>query len=331
MERVSIIIPIYNAEKDLAFCLNSVLNQTYQELEIILVDDGSSDTSSMICDEYAKRDPRIMVYHRSNKGVSAARNYGIEKATGMFLLFVDADDTIEPEMVEGCMQLANSHQADLVICSFRYHKIDDHCLVENSLGSHYSGSAKELFQNWFSVLMEKELLNPPWNKLIKRELLMWSQIRFHEKFSICEDRAFSIQIIAASRKTVLTDKIYYNYYLKKAGTLVFQFHENYYEALSYFYDLAYTYCVSFNDHENQLRCLNTLYVNLSIMFVKQICTMSNWSKEKKYRKMREIASDARFQAARNRSNIRYKKKLISILLQTRRYHLIQFLYTHISA
>ena len=91
---ISIIIPVYNVEKYLAKCLDSVLHQTYHDIEVILVDDGSIDESGIICDEYAKRDNRISVYHRENCGVSATRNFGLKKAKGEWILFVDSDDWI---------------------------------------------------------------------------------------------------------------------------------------------------------------------------------------------------------------------------------------------
>ncbi len=326
METVSIIIPVFNAESYIELCLDSVLVQTYKKLQVILVDDGSSDASGEICDNYRRKDPRITVYHRANSGVSATRNFGFDRSTGEYILFLDADDSIEPDMIEGCVQLAKSHQADVVVCSFRYYMIDDNHIIENSLESDFCGSAEEIFHDWFNVLVEKEILNPPWNKLIRRDLLISNNIRFDQRFSICEDMAFSIQTIAASRKTVLTRNMYYNYYLKNSGTLVFRFHENYFEALTNFYEITLRYCQSFDDHKTQLKCLNTLYVNLCIMYFKQICTKSNWSKSYQYKKLKEIALYHRFLDALKTAEISYKKKFVCIFLRIRQYSVIHFLY-----
>ena len=326
METVSIIIPIYNAQKYIETCLDSVIKQTYQHFEVVLVDDGSKDASGVICDNYAKNDRRITVYHRENSGVSAARNFGLEHAKGKYILFVDADDAMESDMLEGCVLLAESYKAELVICSFRYHMMDDNRVVENSLGSDFCETAKELFDHWFTVLVEKEILNPPWNKFVRKDLLDKNQIRFHEKFSICEDMAFSIQILAASKKTVLTGKMYYNYYLKSSGTLVYKFHENYFEALTNFYDSAYQYCKKFNNNSKQIRCLNTRYVNLIIMFLKQICTKSHWDKEERYEKMRKIGSNERFLRSLKSTSLNSKKRLVCFFLQTGQFYLIHLLY-----
>ena len=98
--KISIIVPIYNAEKYLARCIESILRQTYSDLEIILVDDGSVDDSADICDTFAFQDERILVFHQANGGVSVARNLGLKKATGDFVMFVDADDCIEPDLFD---------------------------------------------------------------------------------------------------------------------------------------------------------------------------------------------------------------------------------------
>ena len=99
-ERISVVVPVYNVEKYLEKCVNSIVNQTYKNLEIILVDDGATDNSGKLCDELAKIDNRIKVYHKENGGLSDARNYGVERATGDYIGFVDSDDYIDAEMYE---------------------------------------------------------------------------------------------------------------------------------------------------------------------------------------------------------------------------------------
>ena len=111
---ISVIVPVYNAEKYLRECLDSIVNQTYKNIEIILVDDGSTDGSGAICDEYADKDVRIKVYHIPNGGASNARNLGIDNADGEYLMFVDSDDIILPYVVERAIKLALEHNADIV-------------------------------------------------------------------------------------------------------------------------------------------------------------------------------------------------------------------------
>ena len=115
-ETISIIIPVYNVEKYLNKCLNSVIEQTYKNIEVILIDDGSTDNSGKICDEYAKNDIRIKIIHQQNGGVSTARNNGLEHATGKYITFVDSDDYIEKEMIETMAKKIMKKNADIVIC-----------------------------------------------------------------------------------------------------------------------------------------------------------------------------------------------------------------------
>ena len=118
-EKISVIIPVYNVEAYLERCLNTVCGQSYKNLEIILVDDGSTDNCLQICEEFAERDDRIKVIHQSNQGVSAARNTGLDAATGDYIAFVDSDDYIHPEMYERLYSLLKKHDADMSACFSR--------------------------------------------------------------------------------------------------------------------------------------------------------------------------------------------------------------------
>ncbi len=121
---ISVIIPVYNVERDLQRCLDSVIAQTYSHIEILLVDDGSTDNSCMICDRYAGIDSRISVIHQKNGGVGKARNAGLDAATGDYISFVDADDWLEPEMLEKLLQKAQAADASVAICGAWFHTPD---------------------------------------------------------------------------------------------------------------------------------------------------------------------------------------------------------------
>ena len=122
---LSIIVPIYNVEQYIDKCIQSILNQTYQNLEIILVDDGATDRSGSIADSYAAKDKRIKVFHKENGGISDARNYGLDHVTGDYILFVDSDDFIENTMCERLFTIANSTHADMVSCNYYIYRGDD--------------------------------------------------------------------------------------------------------------------------------------------------------------------------------------------------------------
>lgn len=113
--KVSIIVPIYNVQKYIYKCIDSILSQTYKNLEIILVDDGSPDNCGKICDEYASKDNRIIVVHTKNGGLSAARNVGLNKSTGNFIIFVDSDDYLENSAIEDCLNYIKTNNCDILI------------------------------------------------------------------------------------------------------------------------------------------------------------------------------------------------------------------------
>ena len=116
MKKISIIVPVYQAEKYISKCIESIVNQTYKNLEIILIDDGSTDRSGEICDEYGKKDNRIVVVHNKNKGVSVARNCGLDIATGDYITFVDSDDYIDLQMYSEMMKVVEKYSCDVVMC-----------------------------------------------------------------------------------------------------------------------------------------------------------------------------------------------------------------------
>lgn len=117
-ELISVIVPVYNVEKYIDKCINSIINQTYKNLEIILVDDGSPDNCGNICDEYSKKDNRIIVIHKENGGVSSARNIGIKNAKGKWITFVDSDDWIENDYVEKLSKIGIQNKAEVVLCGY---------------------------------------------------------------------------------------------------------------------------------------------------------------------------------------------------------------------
>ena len=114
--KVSIIVPVYDVQEYLAQCIDSILVQTYKNIEIILINDGSNDNSGIICDQYAKKDSRVFVIHQKNKGVSCARNVGIERATGKYICFIDSDDFINPEMVNYLVKIVENTKSECAVC-----------------------------------------------------------------------------------------------------------------------------------------------------------------------------------------------------------------------
>ena len=210
-ELVTVIIPVYNVEKYISICLDSVIAQTYKELEIIVVDDGSTDHSPQICDEYAKRDHRISVIHQANGGQGKARNVALERCHGDYVAFVDSDDYWDEKYVETLMHMIKVRNADIAICSY-YHVDEYGNILKGSPQSaikekQYSGvEAMEvaLYWNEFGVA--------PWAKLYKKSV--WENVRFKED-RIYEDAATTYLVYYHARSVVFINDRLMSYRIRK--------------------------------------------------------------------------------------------------------------------
>ena len=208
---ISIIVPIYKVEKYLEKCLNSIINQTYKNIEIILIDDGSPDNCGKICDEYAKKDSRIKVIHQENKGISAARNIGIDKSIGKYLMFVDSDDYIEETMAEHLYTNLKEYNADLSVCSL-------YCIINNKVTRKTKKDEIKILSNYNAIKNSytiDTISNVPWNKLYKKEL--FNNIKFPEG-RIAEDLATMYLILDKCNSVVFSTKPLY-YYIRRADSI----------------------------------------------------------------------------------------------------------------
>lgn len=209
---ISIIIPVYKVEEYLEKCIESVLKQTYTNLQIILVDDGSPDNCGKICDEYAKKDPRIEVIHKVNGGLSDARNVGIAKAKGKYIGFVDSDDYIKEDMYEILINLIKEYDADVSICNL-YDVIDGKEYIRNNENGIQEYSRLEILKE---VLLDKNIQSYAWNKLYKKELFDEIKYPIGKKY---EDIGTTFYVFEKCNKIVVTSKPEY-YYLKRSDSLV---------------------------------------------------------------------------------------------------------------
>lgn len=203
---ISVIIPMYNAEKYIERCLQSVMNQTYPHIEIIVVDDGSTDRCGMIVQTLAKNpNNRLKYFRKQNSGVSATRNYGLEKTTGDYFAFVDADDWIAPDMYEKMWKLLQQHNADLVMCGrTRVTDNEEICYPDKSIQHFYDGNVDMRYlSNQFD-------LNILVNKLYSRKL--WGDLRLPENMSYAEDLYLVPDLLSRAKHIVYTSKGYYHYY-----------------------------------------------------------------------------------------------------------------------
>ena len=200
---ISLIIPVYNVEQYLENCLESVVNQTYQNIEIILVDDGSTDRSGIICDNWKNKDNRIKVIHKTNGGLSHARNVGIEKACGDYLMFVDSDDIISNELCSTLLKILVENNADLSICNAA-HIFDNNINFNNEGKLYFYNATEAICELWY----QKSFLPSAWGKLYKKEL--FENVKFTEGI-IFEDIDIMHEIFYQCDKIVYTTKELYGY------------------------------------------------------------------------------------------------------------------------
>jgi len=204
---ISVIVPIYRVEPYLAKCVDSIVHQTYENLEILLVDDGSPDACPAMSDEYALEDARILVIHKTNGGLSDARNYGIELADGEWLSFVDSDDWIEPDMYSTLLELAKRHGARIAVGG-----VNDELEADGTvsvLKSTFDGSEKVTVRTAFEAMRAYFQGSwSAWDKIYQREF--FGDLRF-PKGEINEDEAIVLQLLEPCRRVVYTNHVLYHY------------------------------------------------------------------------------------------------------------------------
>ena len=217
MIEVSVIVPVYNAETNIRRCVDSILNQEYRDLELILVDDGSKDGSAAILDEYAAADQRVIVIHKENSGVSDTRNTGIDKAQGKYIQFLDADDWITSDSTKELVRKAREADADLVVGEF-YRVVGDKLSRKGSIETDRVLNRQE-YAEFMKISPADYYYGVIWNKLYRRDILNEFQIRMDSRVSFCEDFIFNLEyVLHCSRIAPLRLPIYY--YVKTEGSLV---------------------------------------------------------------------------------------------------------------
>lgn len=230
MEKVSIIVPVYNAESSIGYCLNSITSQTYTNLEIILVNDGSTDNSLQICKNYAAIDNRIIVVDQKNGGVSHARNTGLSYATGTYVEFVDSDDCIALNMVEKLVESIENYATDLVICGMKIIELREklpinvlHCTCVG-LGKTCVLSRKNFFEHFAEILWKTATLEGPTTKLYKSSIIKENNLLFPEDYSLGEDFLFNMNYFTHMKNgVVMLAKEYYYYLQENAESLTHKY------------------------------------------------------------------------------------------------------------
>ncbi|TWT14579.1 glycosyltransferase [Planomicrobium sp. CPCC 101079] len=233
MERqklVSIIVPVYNSENYIGNCISSILNQTYENIELLLIDDGSTDQSGKVCDEYAQIDSRIQVLHQENKGASAARNTGLDAAGGDYIQFVDGDDTVEPDMTQS-MVAAIGEANQLVICGYKNMIECNNSLISDEIFCFYKTGSflKEDLLGFFGELYRDYYIHFNWNKIYVAQIIKENGLRFDCGVSRGEDMLFNLNYLEKCSRIKIIEDPFYNYMTSNSGSITSTFRPDLFE------------------------------------------------------------------------------------------------------
>lgn len=211
--KVSIIVPVYGAEKYLKRCIDSILGQTYKNWELLLIDDGSLDSSGIICDNYSIKDERIKVYHKENGGVSSARNAGLDYSTGQWIMFVDADDWLNKETLQTCLNNA----VDTEFVRFGINIIDrKSCLIANNFIK-----ASWSYDEYFAKVIGRKTIVSVWGGLYKR--CLFNNLRFNTAYAIGEDWLVLYSLLKKISEIKLIERPMYNYNIMNSKSAIHTF------------------------------------------------------------------------------------------------------------
>lgn len=260
--KISVIVPVYNVEAYLEKCLESLVNQTLKDIEIIIVNDGSTDGSKKIIDKYAKKYSNVIAITKENGGVSEARNLGLEKATGEYIGFIDSDDWVSEDMYEKMYQKAKSENFDIVACDTEAIFPDKKMYISSNIKEDNT-SNKELMIDAYAVI---------WNKIYKRELI--KDIKFKKGMNFCEDVEF-LYMVYSKVKTVGVIKEPLHNYLQREGSLTYVYDKKLYNLIEAMDDILEYYKKNkiLNKYLDELEYTYSRY--LYATFIKRIAKTRN--------------------------------------------------------
>lgn len=288
---ISVIVPVYKAEEYLPRCIESIIAQTFVDFEVLLIDDGSPDNSGKICDDYAIKDKRIKVFHKSNGGVSSARNLGLDNAKGIWVSFIDADDYVSPDFFElgdcvGCEVLQKSY----VVINEEDNSVEHKYLPEID-----SFRTKDDFYRFFVTRRTSAL----WDKFILRELI--GETRFNTKVHIGEDFLFFLSLLSRIKQYKFNRKGYYNYIIRK-GSAMEQINRNAIERANIMVENIKNVCSILNVKEEELlrygiiyqSYINTLYEYRRVLQPEALALVKRYFHEMSLRKLKYVSNEIKF-------------------------------------
>lgn len=241
---VSIIIPIYKVGQYLDRCIKSLAIQTYTNIEIILVDDGSPDNSGEICDNWASHDSRIIVIHKDNGGSASARNQGLRIAKGTYIGFADGDDWLDPHMIETMVHAAIRDNADVVVVGNYNNVVNNNGDVikqTQNVPIPFIGTSNDQFRSYFPQLLEKFMFPPVWNKLYRTSLIRENNILFDESMPVGQDMSFNLPTLSKIERISVLDAALYYYNSRSDSTSSIKYKDSHFKSRVHSFELVLHY------------------------------------------------------------------------------------------
>lgn len=311
-DKISVIVPIYKAEKTLERCIESIINQSYKNIEIILVNDGSPDNSSDICRAYLNKDNRIVFLEQINKGVASARNKGIEVANGKYIVFVDSDDYVDEGYIETLYKSIVEYDADLVLSGYRKVFIKSHKKqLEYSMSNklmYIEDFLKDIF-----VYLDKMLIQTPWSKMFRKDIIDKNNIIFKEDINFGEDTFFIYNYLKYTNKVYNIENTNYNYVFENNNTLStnptgdkIEIFLSLYEKLEDIIKMYDVYDGEVIEKLNHKICNTLIYLNYDIYHLSKIDRLE---------KIKNAINNPKIRSAfKNSHNLNIQGKFIKILV-----------------
>lgn len=307
--KVSVIVPVYNAERHLGKCVESILNQTLKEFELIIINDGSTDSSYELCKKYAVKDERIVLLDQKNSGVSVARNRGLDIAKGEYIYFIDADDYIEKNTLEILYNRAIASNSDIVV--FGYKTISENSVyVEKVSDCEYT--IQEFLAHYGDFIISSSILGAIWNKIYKRETI--NDIRFIEGIKHHEDLFFVQDVLRKCKLVSMQGDLYYNY-INNDGSASRRHIENLFEIFLESHKKSIQFLTEMNSYETNIKAQNTCFIKLTINAIIMIMK-SDENRKAKLEKIRYIFNNGNVkQAIMISAPSGAKEKLLFLLIK----------------
>lgn len=324
MPLISIIVPVYNVEKVLHNCIESILSQTFTDFELLLIDDGSPDNSGAICDKYADRDSRIKVIHKENAGVSTARNTGFFNATGKYIVCVDSDDYINDDYLQSFINIVDKYpDAEMVWCGFSTVRN-----YEKSIIQKVNYNNDEITESDISEIMtlhEKWLDASPCNKLYLRENIVKNNLKMDINLSLGEDLLFNYSYIdiCKNKKIYISNNCTYNYFRSQKESLDNKFLPDMFEIYKYINSKLKYYIDKWNLDDKQKQIFyNSAYYSYERCLRNTFNNSNKADKKEKYKINDKILRSSEFKAVLEKSDC-IKYSLIKFTYRTGKYILVE--------